>query len=94
MQIDSEFKGYLVETINFEITTSAHNRFISLSVIEKLEIGGQFHQHYGVKHKCTGSNSSAPIGAVQFHQQKYVQLYKFAQLENTLYAVGLHKSCL
>jgi hypothetical protein len=50
---------------------------------------GQFHQHFGAKRKCTGNHSSAPVGAVQFHQQNYAQLHHYAQLENMLnfYAV-------
>ncbi len=39
------------------------------------EIMGQFHQPNGIKRKCAGSYYSVPIGAVQFHQQKYAQLY-------------------
>jgi hypothetical protein len=37
----------------------------------------------------TGSHSSVPVGAVQFHRQNYPQLHHSAQLENTLnfYAV-------
>jgi hypothetical protein len=35
----------------------------------------QFHQPYGAKCKCSGSHSLAMIGAVQFHQQKYAQLF-------------------
>ncbi len=50
----------------------------------RIESRGQFHQPYVVKHKCTGSYSSAPVGAVQFHQQNYAQLHHYTQLENTL----------
>ncbi len=48
-----------------------------------------FHQPFGAKHKCSGSHSSAPVGAIQFHQQNYPQLHHYTQLENTLnfYAV-------
>jgi hypothetical protein len=50
---------------------------------------GQFHQPFGTKHKCAGSRSSAPVGAIQFQQQHYAQLHHYAQLENMLnfYAV-------
>ncbi len=36
------------------------------------------------KRKCAGRYSSAPVGAVQFHQQIYNQLSWYAPLENTL----------
>jgi hypothetical protein len=45
---------------------------------------GQFHQPSGTKRKCVGSHSLAPVGAVQFHQQNYIQLYHYVQLENML----------
>ena len=45
---------------------------------------GQFHQPFGTKHKCAGSHSLAPVGAIQFHQQHYAELHHYAQLENTL----------
>jgi hypothetical protein len=44
----------------------------------------QFHQPYGAKRKCAGSHTLAPVGAIQFHQQNYVQHHHYAQLENTL----------
>ncbi len=49
-----------------------------------LHPGPQFHQPCGTKCKCYASHSLAPVGAVQFHQQKYVQLYLHAWLENKL----------
>ncbi len=50
---------------------------------------GQFHQPYGTEHKCDGSHSSAPVSAIQLHQQNYAELHLYDQLENTLnfYAV-------
>jgi hypothetical protein len=45
---------------------------------------GQVHQPYDANRKCPGRLSLALVGAVQFHQQKYAQLYKYAWLENTL----------
>ncbi len=58
-----------------------------------LELRGQFHQPYGTKRKCASSYSSAPIGAIQFHQQKYAQLYWYLRLENTLfYSYALHST--
>ncbi len=50
---------------------------------------GQFHQPSGAKHKCASSSSLAPVCAVQFHQQKYAQLYMSARLENTFNSYAL-----
>ncbi len=50
---------------------------------------GQFHQPYGSKRKCAASHSLAQVGTVQFYQQKYAQLYKYAQPENMLNSYAL-----
>ena len=35
----------------------------------------QFHQLFGIKHKCAGTNSLVQKDAIQFHQQNCAQLY-------------------
>ncbi len=47
-------------------------------------------QTNGTKSKWASSHSLAPVGAVQFHIQKYAQFYQYAWLENTL---NFHTVC-
>ncbi len=74
----------VVKVISETVKTATSKYAWPLWYLLWMDTWGQFHQPSGTKRKCTDSHSSAPLGAVQFHQQNNAQLHPYAQLENTL----------
>ncbi len=69
------FAGHINVIHGPDVGQACCRPIFGLVIVDFLLIRGQFHQPYGAKRKCIDSHSLALVGAVQFHQQKYAQLF-------------------